>query len=283
MVRFTLKMSMYRDKDLFNFAEQCIYILAHRMGMKGAFYRVYQSIKNDIKEVRRFKDKHTGERCFILGGGPSLLEHDLGFLKNEVTFGVNGIFLIFEKLGFQPTYYTVEDRLVYEDRFSDIRTLVTDSICFFPIQFNVPQFHKKSNHYFRAIYEFGQSPGWPNFSKNAASLIWIGGTVTYVCMQLAYYMGFAEVYLVGMDHDYKKPSDLTTKGMEWTSNSDDPNHFHPDYFGKGMRWHDPQLWRMEKAYKKANKIFHQSGRKIMNATHGGKLEIFPRVNYDDLF
>lgn len=268
---------------LFNFTERCLYSFARKMGKQDTFYRVYQSVKSDVKDISRFRDKHAGERCFILGGGPSLLEHDLRLLKNEVTFGVNGIFLIFDKLGFQPTYYAVEDRLVYEDRFDDIRTLVSESVCFFPIQFYVPEFHKNGNNYFRAIYEFGQTDDWPNFSKNAASLVWIGGTVTYVCMQLAYYMGFTEVYLLGMDHNYNKPEDIETNGMEWKSNSDDPNHFHPDYFGKGKRWHDPQLWRMEKAYNKARKVFERSGRQIANATSGGKLEIFQRVDYDSLF
>ena len=32
--------------------------------------------------------------------------------------------------------------------------------------------------------------------------------------------------------------------------SDDPNHFHPDYFGKGFRWHDPQVNKMIEAYQR---------------------------------
>src|SRR3546814_955758 len=93
--------------------------------------------------------------------------------------------------------------------------------------------------------------GFPRFSTNAARLIWIGGTVTYVCLQLAFYMGFDEVYLVGMAHNYARPDHVQSVGTVWTSNGEDPNNFHPDYFGKGYRWNDPMVWRMEVAYRKA--------------------------------
>ena len=72
-------------------------------------------------------------------------------------------------------------------------------------------------------------------------------------------------------------------GNEWTSGGDDPNHFHPDYFGKGYRWHNPRLDRMELAYRKAKRVFEADGRRVVNATLGGKLEVFERVDYDSLF
>jgi hypothetical protein len=96
-------------------------------------------------------------------------------------------------------------------------------------------------------------------------------------------MGFEEVYLVGMDHNYEKPDHVKTDGDVWLSQGDDPNHFHPDYFGAGYRWHDPMVWRMEIAYQKAREVFEQDGRRIMNATEGGRLEVFDRVRYQDLF
>ena len=65
--------------------------------------------------------------------------------------------------------------------------------------------------------------------------------------------------------------------------SDDPNHFNKEYFGKGKRWHDPMLDRMELAYNKAKTSFEDDGRSIINATVGGKLEIFDRVKYESLF
>ncbi|MCK4829996.1 hypothetical protein KA005_80495 [bacterium] len=131
-------------------------------------------------------------------------------------------------------------------------------------------------------------PGGLHVAKLANSLVpdemvWVGGTVSYICLQLAYYMGFSDVYLIGFDHNYTKPDNVITDGTEWTSQGDDPNHFHPGYFGKGKRWHDPRVDRMEMAYKKAQIYFAADGRKICNATVGGCLEVFDRVDYKSLF
>src|SRR3546814_15464806 len=86
-----------------------------------------------------------------------------------------------------------------------------------------------------------------------------------------------------MDHNYARPDHLQSVVTVWTSNGEDPNHFHPDYFGKGYRWHDPMVWRMEVAYRKAREVFEANGRGVKNANVGGQLEVFERTNYERLF
>jgi hypothetical protein len=49
---------------------------------------------------------------------------------------------------------------------------------------------------------------------------------------------------------------------EITSQSEDPNHFDPGYFGKGYRWHDPVVERMEIAFRHAEEVFVADGRKL---------------------
>jgi len=103
--------------------------------------------------------------------------------------------------------------------------------------------------------------------------------VTFICMQLAYYMGFSEVILIGVDHYFK------TKGKEnklVESSGDDVDHFHPDYFGKGVKWQLPDLDNSERAYMKAKEAFEADGRRILDATIDGKLDIFPKVDYDEI-
>lgn len=271
------------QRELFSPLEALFYDGARLLGAKDLFYRAYARCKPPRAEMARFEGIHRGQRCFILGGGPSLRKLDPEPLAGEISFGVNAVFLIRDWLGFEPTYYAVEDRLVYEDRFDDIRQRVQRSTCFFPIQFSSPRFDRPSHHYFRALYELGPARDWPCFSRDPSRVVWIGGTVMYVCLQLAFYMGFDRVYLLGVDLDYVKPAHVTERGGEWTSQGDDPNHFHPDYFGKGYRWHDPRTDRMELAFRKAHRIFEAEGRRIYNATPGGKLEVFERVPYDSLF
>ena len=85
--------------------------------------------------------------------------------------------------------------------------------------------------------------------------------MTYVAMQLAYFMGFEEVVLVGVDHSF------ATKGPAHevvTSTGADPNHFDPTYFGKGFRWQLPDLETSELAYGLARQVFEADGRRIVD-------------------
>jgi hypothetical protein len=86
-----------------------------------------------------------------------------------------------------------------------------------------------------------------------------------------------------MDHDYVIPKDFITEGETITSTGDDPNHFHPDYFGKGKKWHDPHLDRVERTYNYFKIVFDAKNRIIKNATVGGKLEVFERIDFKTLF
>ena len=144
-------------QSLFNSVEKFLYRLAVRRGKRDVFYHYYERFKLRRSEIRSYGDAHRGERCFIIGGGPSLKKLDPKPLKNEYTFGVNAVFLIFDWLGFQPTYYCVEDWLVYEDRFDEIKKYVTGSECFFPIQFSCREFDRHNHRYYRALYEFQPS------------------------------------------------------------------------------------------------------------------------------
>lgn len=236
---------------------------------------------NEAKLVS-FRNRCKGERAFIIGNGPSLNLVDLTKLKNETTFGVNAIYLNREKMGFLPTHHIVEDVFVAEDRADEINALRGP--------------HKWYGHYLRyclkptpevcwlnVACDYRNYPGFPHFSTNAARIVWVGGTVSYIALQLAYHMGFDEVYLVGFDHSYSIPKEAKVEGRAITSTSDDPNHFHPGYFGKGYRWHDPRVDRMERAYINARAAYESAGRRIYNATVGGHLEVFDRVAFDSLF
>jgi radical SAM protein with 4Fe4S-binding SPASM domain len=236
----------------------------------------------DQMKLARLRNRHRGQRAFILGNGPSLTRCDLSLLKDEVTFGVNSIFYLFPQLDWRPTYYVVEDKLVAEDRAEEIKRL-SGMTKVFGTELKYCLGECRDAIWANVIYDYRRYPGFPHFSCDASRCLWVGGTVSYLCMQLAYHMGFGEVYLIGFDHNYEIPADAAVEGTVITSASNDPNHFHPDYFGKGYRWHDPMLERMERGYAAARHAFESDGRKICNATVGGRLETFPRVDYADLF
>jgi hypothetical protein len=68
-----------------------------------------------------------------------------------------------------------------------------------------------------------------------------------------------------------------------TSEGDDPNHFSGKYFGKGFRWQLPDLEGSERAYRMARAAFEADGRKVVDATVGGKLTVFEKVDFNNLF
>ena len=67
-----------------------------------------------------------------------------------------------------------------------------------------------------------------------------------------------------------------------TSEGDDPNHFAANYFGKGFRWQLPDL-EVRNAYRMAKLAYEADGRTVLDATVDGKLTVFDKVNYEDLF
>jgi hypothetical protein len=97
-----------------------------------------------------------------------------------------------------------------------------------------------------------------------------GGTVTHVALQIAYYMGFAEVILIGMDHRYE----FTGKPHERRRfDGTDVNHFSPDYFS-GHDWQNPDLVQSEESYAAARTAFEAAGRQIIDATVDGACPVF---------
>ena len=96
-------------------------------------------------------------------------------------------------------------------------------------------------------------------------------------MQIAYYMGFKNVLLVGVDHSFQYHG---APNHEMVLDGNDPNHFHPDYF-KGKHWNNPDLVRSEHAYKLARAMYEVRGRRIINLTPGTKEQVFEKGNIND--
>jgi hypothetical protein len=218
----------------------------------------------------------------IIGNGPSLNDLDLTRLKSEYTIAVNGIFYAADKMGFDPSFYVVEDTAVMRDNLSEI-VAYSAGHKFFPSIYRDVVGDLPDVTYFmmnRGFYE-PRSPNFcvPRFSMDPGQRLYSGQSVTLINLQLAYHLGFAEVVLIGMDFSYTVPPEAIVEGDVITSTGDDPNHFHPDYFGAGKVWKDPKLDRVLANYALAKLIFEADGRRILNATAGGRLELFERVDY----
>jgi hypothetical protein len=245
-----------------------------------------ESAIDDTDQLAFFYNRFKGRRCFIIGNGPSLNHNDLSLLQNEYTFAVNSFYYKTRETGFRPTFFVVEDSSVIKENQQEIVEYEAP-FKFFPSIYRSLHPKKPGTYFFklnRGFYE-KSSPNYavPRFSTDVTKNVFCGQSVTYVNLQLAFFMGFTEVFLIGMDFNYEVPASHKRTGDVFLSDTDDPNHFHKDYFGKGKTWKDPKLDRVLMNYRMAKLIYECAGRKIYNATVGGKLELFERVNYEGLF
>ncbi len=213
---------------------------------------------------------HKGERCFIVATGPSLKMKDLDLLKDnkEICISMNSIFYAFDETQWRPDYYVMSDYRGFSeykevlDRLPVKKLFLNDhdeEFWSLSHEKNIYQYHQHCEYCFDRL---------PKFTDNFSRKSYIGATVTYTCMQLAAYMGFEEIYLLGVDFSY---ANSTTENCY--------DHFHKEekLSAVGYERH------VKLAYEAARKYADEHGIKIYNATRGGKLEVFDRVDFDTLF
>jgi hypothetical protein len=229
------------------------------------------------------RDAYRGGTVVIVGNGPSLNETDLSLLAGQHTFGVNAIFLAGDRLPEPLSFYVVEDTAVFKDNTEAIKRYEAGHK-FFPTiyrqHFRDDEIGDNTSFFRMNMGFYGRSTGTlchPRFSLDASQRLFCGQSVTIINLQLAHWLGFSRVVLIGMDFSYTIPADADRSGNTIVSRSDDPNHFHPDYFGAGKTWKDPKLDRVLINYRLARDVYQATGREIVNATVGGKLELFPRM------
>ncbi len=231
--------------------------------------------RESIARLTGFENRYRGERCFILGNGPSLQRTDVPRLRDEFTFGMNRVYLTFEGWGFQTSFLVAVNSLVIEQCRDDFQAL------------HLPKFFSWRAH--RDLYPAGEPDAWthflhttytgPKFARDARGRLWEGATVTFVCLQLAFFMGFETAILLGVDHHF---SAVGPPNQTVVSQGDDPDHFAPGYFGKGFRWQLPDLATSEVGYRKARDAFERAGRQVLDATVGGQLQVFEKRDFEDL-
>jgi len=243
----------------------------------GAAFDVLERLKWDVRleawrsrrRLKDWKERFSGQNAVIVCNGPSLLKSDLSLLKNVYSFGLNKINLLFDRSSFRPSCIVSVNPFVIEQNASFFNEtelpLFLDSLA-------VKWIASRPN------VAFLHSTSQQKFAKDCSISIYQGHTVTFVALQLAFHMGFREVALIGCDHDYAvkgPPNKVVVSGAR------DESHFDPNYFAGGVKWHLPDLLRSEVAYTLARDVYASHGRRIVNATEGGQLEIFPRMGLEE--
>ncbi|MCE9647504.1 MAG: DUF115 domain-containing protein [Chloroflexi bacterium] len=238
-------------------------------------WNLHPNARQNREHVRRFAGIHNGKRCFIVANGPSLRSTNLDFLANETTFGLNRIYLYFSETAFRPTYYVTMNELILEQFSADINKLAVPKF----LNWNRRAFFEKEGR--DIVYLKSKMVINDFFQSDLTKPLVVGATVTFAALQIAYYMGFQEVVLVGLDHDYAEKG--VPSGLETRTAEQDLSHFHPQYFPKGVRWQLPDLLRSEIDFALARKAFEADGRRIYDATINGKCQVFEKRDYSTFF
>lgn len=198
--------------------------------------------------------------CFVLGNGPSLADVRNYMLDMLPTFGTNRIYL-----KYTPTFYVCVNDLIARQSLDEISKLT--SMKFITERVAIP-----------GAFQLHSGP--PCFSTDITKEVYEGGTVTYVALQIAFSLGYRNVYLLGVDHSYVSPGEPNAE-VKWTGA--DINHFDSSYMLEGEAWNCPDLYSSEIAYGLAKEAYEANGGKIINLTHGTKLDVFDKMNFYDFY
>lgn len=234
-------------------------------------------LSQNARNLKILKNKHLGKRCFIIGNGPSLKAEDLEKLKNEITFAFNRIYYVFDQTDWRPTYYCSEDdKTIFKSK-DEINKLDLENK-FFPVNFPWDyKIHLKTATYY--IFKVGDGIVEPGFSEDIVKGIYWGNTVAYTAIQMAVYMGIREIYLLGIDHNFSKM--INDKG-EIVIDETAKDYFLENYNEDKDELYIPNIEISTRAFTAAKKFADKNNIKIYNATLGGKLEVFERVDFDKL-
>jgi hypothetical protein len=252
------------------------------------------------ESLARFKDIHKGERCFIIATGPSVKTQDLSPLANEVCFGVSFFHLHDEYSKIRPKYHVLAPNHAPFD--FDLIKRYADSLneqCEQPMDvfWGVNGYEFSAQNYFQQHqlssnlglhlldYSKAVSMNETNYSDgdiwNYKHRPFAMRTVVYGAIQLAAYMGFSEIYLLGCDHNYLQDLDKNAVHFYEEKNGNEKDAKHLEgfsmedwFFEYYSRWRD---------YRLMSTYLASQGTRIFNSTNGGMLDVFPRKSFNELF
>jgi hypothetical protein len=283
-----------------HFPNELIQLLAHKFRTSFAPYRPLRRIIElgmfkivESRRLRGFKDRYRGERCFLIGNGPSLIQHDIRKLVHEKTFVTNMFVLHGFAKELSPSFYCISDWVHWSkpggftpalrQGFRDL-----GGSAFF-LEYDAKRVVNRTaeleNRF--VYYLFQQEPRhavWQGeFTADVRHpVIWGRTVMVDFCIPLACYMGFKDIYLIGNDYNWNIDNSTVLERAYFYDIKHDDRKLHesPAHHDTGRPEH---IALVMKSFEVVKKKVEASGHRVFNAGYGGRLEVFPRVNYDDLF
>lgn len=263
------------------------------------FFELYDELiqwKALSDKIQCFRNKYIGERCFVIGNGPSLRIEDLNRLKSEYTFASNTIYALYRHTDWRPDFYCARDPIFCKEMMADKESMsmLLDGCkaAFTSILGEGMQFREdlelRQLYYLKPI-DGNSEDMLPRFSEDCSQQIYKAGTITYDMLQLAIYMGFKTIYLLGVDFNFsvERHEDNTVVKKNIMNHmlelEKEDERFAQATLDRHKEKYVADIDRQLAGYQAARKYADTHNIKIYNATRGGKLEVFPRIEFDSLF
>ena len=244
------------------------------------YKRNHYALFPEGRALRSLHNIHQGKRCFIIGNGPSLRSEDLDKLQayHEITFAFNRIYHIFPYTNWRPTYYISQDDKMLRGCINEVDEIPSE-IKFIPAEFKwYYGIRVKDASYFHLM---NPKEGEPlSFSDRIDKCIYNSNTVVITAIQIAFFMGIKEIYLIGVDHHFH--TSINSSG-EIIVNEKAKDYFAKDYNIDKQTLYIPNVERSTRDFIYVKSFADKRDVTVYNSTRGGYLEVFSRIPFDSLF
>jgi len=230
------------------------------------------------------KGMGNGEKCFVVCNGPSLRAEDLDkiYLNKVFSIGINAIGRIYKDTAWRVNCLSATDDSVFTKK---NRNLVQHTECDFKLyeskRFLLSLLGKGKKIYLN-FYGGKKVLENPVFKTDATKPLPSIGTSTFGCIEFAVFLGFERIYVIGCDMTYKYNLNRDGTVMVYENGRDYCFKDIPAATSSSNTNPVP-TWHMEVAFDTVELSSGKFGFKVFNATRGGRLESFERVDFDSLF
>jgi len=255
-------MDLFKPAHLYNIKIPRLLRKSFCLARRISDFKYNSHFKRTYNYLTEIHNEYRGKRCFVTGMGPSLDKTNFKSIQKDFFIVSNNFYEGQDRFKVNPQFTVVADDAVLKEHYcnlldqNNILFLTEDAARnFLKYELIYKTMRPKKSNNIVIVKPLGNMDTFKTLSKDLRKGAY-GGNVIFSCLQVAFHMGFKEVYLLGCDCTFKK-------GV----------HF-KDSWGYG---HITSNWEPTfKKYEICKKIFEKNGRKIYNATVGGDLEVFER-------
>ncbi len=240
--------------------------------------------KRNKRKLEKLKNSYVGKRCFIICNGPSLIAEDLQkiYEHSDISIAMNAVARIYGQTAWRPTFLSLTDDIVFTKKNKKMCRNCESRYKFYDRSRYLRTLNTKGKKFYLGFNESDKLLSEPVFNPDATKMMPSIGTSAYACLEFAVFLGCKDIYILGCDMSYA--ANITRDGRIYYNNSGKEHFYgnkHEDLKTSDMN--PVPIWQLEIAFNTASKYAKNNGIKIYNATRGGMLESFPRVEIEELF